>query len=189
MDCGRTRHAIHQEEPNIAFKVADGAGVHLCFRKEKLISVVKSDESVQEVWQTRCVEVTFTGRDGAVVESVSPEVQTLLTTWDLDTSEEDEEDLIWIRHTASAEGLRFGHSALVSLLDWGLPPGEAISWREQLRKEKIDKLADFRSATIKAMAEGIVHLIIDQQPHTWPDFMPAPPAKQRNQGVEPQPEL
>ncbi|MGH0214470.1 restriction endonuclease [Sinorhizobium meliloti] len=156
---------------DFAFKVAHGAGAHLCFRKEKLLSTIKGDDTFEETWQTRCVAVTFTGRGGSVAEKVSPEVQTLLATWDLETTEEHDEDHIWIRHTAPSEGMRFSHSALVSLLNWGLPQGESISWREQLRTEKINTIADFRSATVKGLEEGIVHLIVDQQPHTWPDFV------------------
>lgn len=159
---------------DFAFKVAQGAGVHLCFRKETLVEAVKTDNNLRETWQTRCVAITFTGRGGGVVEKVSPEVQALLATWDLETVEEQDEEYIWIRHTAPAEGMRFSHSALVSILNWALPQGESISWREELRTEKVSTLADFRSATVKGLKEGIVHLILDQKPHTWPDFVQNP---------------
>ncbi len=159
---------------DFAFKIAQGAGVNLRFLKEKLISSIETDTVIRESWQMRCVAVDFVGRGGDPVPTLSSEVQTLLAIWDLDTVEEPTEDGMWIRHTAGAEGLRFGHSALVSLLNWDLPQGQSISWRQQLRKEKISTLDDLRSATIKGMQEKIVHLIINQQPHTWPDFVRKP---------------
>ncbi|MGO7979582.1 restriction endonuclease [Rhizobium johnstonii] len=159
---------------DFAFKVAQGAGVHLRFHKEKLIATIGNGAEIQETWQMRCVAVDFTGQGGVPLKTLSPEVQTLLTTWDFETVEEHTDHDIWVRNTAGPEGLRFGHSALVSLLDWGLPEGEKISWRQLLRKEKIGTLQDLRSATIKGLEEKVVHLILDQQPHSWPDFLRRP---------------
>jgi Holliday junction resolvase len=73
---------------DVAYKIGSGAGVHLRMKKEKLISVEENDAETTEQWQMRIDHVEFTDREGEVAANLSSEVQSLFTTWDLETLEE-----------------------------------------------------------------------------------------------------
>ncbi|WP_244488363.1 restriction endonuclease [Devosia sp. Root436] len=166
-----------------AYKIGAGAGIHLKMQKEKLIETVEGDNQRTETWQMRVAEVMFSDRTGQMMKSLSPDTQTLFTTWDLHTNEEHAEDHIWIRHVSTGDGLQFGHTALVRLLEWHLPDGAKLHWRRQFRAGRIASLEDFRGALARALDEGVIHLILDQMPHTMPDFV-EPPASLKQRGAK-----
>jgi Holliday junction resolvase len=156
---------------DVAYKIGSGAGIHLRFQKEELLSVEETDDGKSENWQMRVTDVAFTGRDGAPVNDLSSDVQSLFTTWDLEAQEDHAEDHIWIRHVAGEDGIQFAHTALVRLLDWHQPSGTRLSWRREARKEKLNTIEDFRAALTKALDEKVVQYILNQVPQTKPSFL------------------
>ena len=65
--------------------------------------------------------------------------------------------------------MMFGHMALTHLLHWTLPKGEAINWRHAIRRDAVvSNMTNFR----RALEQRVVHIILHQQPHTWPAFVP-----------------
>lgn len=101
------------------------------FDKEELLSVEEAGETIKENWKARITEVTFTGRGGEPVTDLSSDVQSLFTTWDLETHEEHADDHFWQRYVAGEEGMQFAHTALVRSLDWHQPEGTKLSWRRE----------------------------------------------------------
>lgn len=158
---------------DVAYKIGARAGIHLRVEKEELIDTTETAGQFTETWQMRVSEVKFSDRNGQMLDRLSSETQTLFTTWDLETSEDHADGHIWIRHVATGDGLQFGHTALVRLLHWQLPEGAKLSWRQQFRKTRITSLTDFRGALTKGLEEKVIHLILDQVPHTMPDFVAA----------------
>ncbi|PLX37581.1 MAG: restriction endonuclease [Hyphomicrobiales bacterium] len=156
---------------DVAYKIGPGAGIHLRFQKEELLSVTETDDTKTENWRMRITEVAFTGRGGEQVSDLSSDVQSLFTTWDLERREAHADDHIWVSHVAGGDGIQFAHTALVRLPDWRLPTGTKVSWRREARKEKLSTIADFRGAVTKALEEKIVQYVFDIAPHTVPDFL------------------
>lgn len=162
---------------DLAYKIGRGAGIHLRFQKEKMVSAESNGSERIEQWQMRLSEVAFTSREGEVITNLSNDVRSLFATWDLETQEDHDDDHIWVRHTAGQDGMQFAHTALVRLLDWNLPDGAKRSWRREARKEKLNTITDFRKAVTKAIDEKVVQFVLDVQPHTMPDFVAAPTVK------------
>jgi len=158
---------------DVAYKIGSGAGIHLRFQKEELLSTELTEQGNNESWRMRITDVAFTGRGGEPIEDLSPDVQSLFTTWDLEAKEDHAEDHIWVRHVAADDGIQFAHTALVRLLDWHQPMGTRLSWRRQARKEKLNTIEDFRGALVKALDQKVVQYVFDLLPHTLPDFMSA----------------
>ncbi len=156
---------------DIAYKIGAGAGVHLKFQKEELFAVDENGDEKQETWKMRVSEVVFTSQTGEHLTDVSSDIQSLFTTWDLETHESHYDDHIWVRNTASGEGMQFAHGALVRLLDWQKPQGQRMSWRREARKEKLDTIENFRAAVRKALDLKVVQYLFDIQPHSFPDFL------------------
>ena len=157
---------------DVAFKLAVGAGVHLNLAKEVLIDTTPSEEGYTEVWQMRVSEVSFTGRDGSARTDLHAETAQLLTTWDLESSEEHSSSHVRQSFTVGAEGIEFAHRALVRLLDWESGAKDRASWRNVLRSTEITRsIAHFGTALERGLDEGIVSHIFRQQPVTLPDFL------------------
>ena len=158
---------------DIAYRIGAGAGIHLKFNKEKLVAVDESDGEKHETWNVRFSEVVFTSQTGERLTKVSSDIQSLFTTWDLETHESHHDDHIWVRNTASGDGIQFAHGALVRLLDWQKPEGKKMSWRREARKEKLNTIEDFRAAVLKALDIKVVQYVFDIQPHSLPVFLSA----------------
>lgn len=156
---------------DIAYKIGQGAGIHFRFQKEELLSVEESDGEKTENWKMRVTKVAFTDCEGNPVTDLSPDVQSLFTTWDLETREEHADDHVWISYVATEDGLQFAHTALVRLLDWSQPTETRLSWRREARKEKLNTIADFRSAVQKGLEEKVIQYVLHQKPHSLPDFL------------------
>lgn len=157
---------------DMAYKIGAGDGYHLRFQKEKLLSVEEREEENSETWETRITEVIVTDYRGNPVADVPADVQALLTTWDLESSEDHQHDHIWSRHTATNEGMQFAHTALVRLLDWQLPDGQKMSWRREGRRDKLNTINNFRSALMAALDLKIVQHVLDVHPRSKPQFLP-----------------
>ena len=156
---------------DFAYRIGAGAGVHLRCDKEELVSVVDHEDGELHTWKLRVGEVAFTDRAGKVIPAPSSETQTLFGIWDLEEKREEYADFIGISFTAPEEGMQFAHSSLVRLLDLWHRGEEKMSWRRVSRKEKFTTIEDFRGAVNKAMDEKVVHIVLNMQPHSMPDFV------------------
>jgi len=157
---------------DVAFKLAEGSGVHLDLAKEELIDTTPTEDGYTETWQMRVSNVSFTGRSGEVREDLHIETTQLLTTWDLESSEEHSPSHVRQSFTVGADGIEFAHRALVRLLDWESGAKDRASWRNVLRSTEITRsIAHFGTALERGLAEGVVSHIFRQQPVTTPDFL------------------
>jgi Holliday junction resolvase len=159
---------------DLAYKIGAGAGIHLRFRKDKLISREKSDEGWSEQWEATMDDVAFSDYNGTPLTDLDSDVQSLFTAWDLEDHEHHTESHIYQRFVAGDEGIQFAHTALVRLLNWASPNNDRPHWRSLLRKEQvIANVANFSAALDNALRQKIVSLILHVHPHAMPDFLPA----------------
>ena len=121
-------------------------------------------------------EVGFMISGGKMVDDLDPDVTTLFTTWDLSEQQSHSDTHIDLRFVAGDDdGIMFGHMALTHLLHWTLQHGEAINWRHAIRRDAVvSNMTNFGHALERALEQKVVHLILHQQPHTWPYFIPKP---------------
>ncbi len=157
---------------DFTYRIGAGSGIHLKFQKEELVAVEESEQEKSETWNVRLSEVVYTGAQGEVAGNLPGDVQALLSTWDLDVQEEDHEDHVWSRFTATGALGLYAHMALVRLLDWNRRDGEKILWRREARKDRLNTINDFRAAVLSALDLKIVEHVLDVHPHSRPDFLP-----------------
>jgi Holliday junction resolvase len=159
---------------DVVYKIASGAGLRFRCRKEKLISrEEESDGAVTEQWQMRIDEVGFMVSGGEPVDHLDADVTTLFTTWDLAEVQSHSETHVELRFVADDDqGMMFGHMALTHLLHWSLPQGATINWRHAIRRDAVvSNMTNFRRALDRGLEQQVVHLILNQQPQSWPDFL------------------
>jgi hypothetical protein len=157
---------------DVAYKIGAGAGVHLRFRKDKLLSKEKTDDGYTEGWAMTIDDVGFTDREGARRSDLDGEVQSLFTAWDLAEKEEHTDSHIHVHFVAGEEGMEFAHTALVHLLRWELPHNDRPHWRGLLRKEQVTaNVTNFSAALDAAFQQKVVSHIFHVQPHTMPGFL------------------
>lgn len=159
---------------DVAYKIAPGAGVHLRFTKEKLVASEETEEGLSEQWQMRVDKVGFTSADGTPADALDNEVTTLFTTWDLSERQVHSDSHIEMQFVAGeGDGMMFGHMALVHLLNWPRRDGEHINWRHAIRRESVvSNMTNFAQALQRALEQRVVRIIINQQPLSWPEFVP-----------------
>lgn len=158
---------------DVAYKIGSGAGVHLRFRKDKLIEVAKTEGGYTEQWLMTIDNVNFTDYQGEHRANLDSEVQSLFAAWDLEEQEEHTDTHIHLRFVAGKEGIQFAHTALVRLLNWESPHDERPHWRSLLRKEQVTaNVANFAAALDAAFRQKIVSHILHMQPHVMPNFLP-----------------
>ncbi|MEA3052161.1 MAG: hypothetical protein QOG72_1064 [Sphingomonadales bacterium] len=158
---------------DLAYKIAPGAGMSFRFRKEKLLDTSRKENTTSENWLMRVDKVGFTIAGGEACDTLSPEVKTLFATWDLEEHQTHTDEHVEMAFRAGSEGMMFGHMALVHLLNWTQPPGEPINWRRAIRRDRVvASMTNFAAALDAGLAQKVVHLILHQQPQTWPDFLP-----------------
>ncbi|MBL0924911.1 MAG: restriction endonuclease [Sphingomonadaceae bacterium] len=157
---------------DVSYKISAGAGVHLVFAKERLISTEHAaNDAYTETWEMRVSEVAFTTGGGQPAK-LTAETSQLLATWDMAESEEHTETSIKKSFYANGDGMEFGHRALVHLLDWEGKERDAGGWRDLMRKSEITRsISDFNAALQRAMAEGVVSHVFNQVPVDVPDFL------------------
>lgn len=160
---------------DVAYKIGAGAGIHLRFRKDRLLGTEKTDEGYTEQWAMTIDDVSFTDRQGARRTDLDGEVQSLFTAWDLEEKEEHTDSHINLHFVAGAEGMQFAHTALVHLLSFESPHDGRLHWRRILRKEQVtENVACFSAALDAAYRQKIVSHIFYLQPHSLPDFLQPP---------------
>lgn len=158
---------------DVAYKIGAGAGVHLRFRKDKLLGTEKTDDGYAEQWAMTIDDVSFTDREGARRTDLDGEVQSLFTAWDLEETAEHTDSHIHLHLVAGDEGMQFAHTALVRLLSWESPHDDRPHWRGLLRKEQVTaNVASFSSALDAAFRQKVVSHVFYFQPHAMPDFLP-----------------
>ncbi|MCA8036727.1 restriction endonuclease [Burkholderia arboris] len=159
---------------DVAYKIGAGAGIHLRFRKDRLLGTEKTEEGYTEQWMMTIDDVAFTDYEGNRRTELDGEVQSLFTAWDLEEEEEHANSHIHLSFVAGSEGMQFAHSALVKLLDWESPHDDKPHWRGLLRKEQVTaNIANFSAALEAAFRQKVVSHIFHLQPHTMPDFLPS----------------
>lgn len=157
---------------DIAYKIGAGAGVHLRFRKDKLLTEETIDDVRTEQWRMTVDDVSFTDYEGMRREDLDNEVQSLFGTWDLEEREEHDPSHVHLRFIAGQEGVQFSHMALVHLLNWESPKTSRPQWRALLKREQVTtSVASFSEALNMAMRQKIVSHIFHLRPRTMPDFV------------------
>lgn len=158
---------------DVAYKIGAGAGLHLRFRKDKLIEREDSGDSATENWLTTIDDVAFTDYNGVRRTDLGGEVQSLFTAWDLEKHEEDTGSHFHLSFVAGQEGIQFAHTALVHLLNWESAYERQPHWRALLRREQVTaNITNFTAALYTALDQKVVSHIFHQLPQTMPDFLP-----------------
>lgn len=159
---------------DVAYKIGAGAGIHLRFRKDRLLGSEKTSEGQTEQWVMTIDDVSFTDREGARRTDLGSAVQSLFTAWDLE-EEEHTDSHIHLHFVAGTEGVQFAHSALVNLLNWESPHDGRPHWRGLLRREQVTaNVANFSAALDDAFRQKVVSHVFYLQPHATPDFLLPP---------------
>lgn len=157
---------------DVAYKIGAGAGIHLRFRKDKLLGTEKTDEGYTEQWSMTIDDVSFTDREGVHRTDLDVETQSLFTTWHLEEKEEHSDSHIHLHFVAGDEGIQFAHTALVHLLNWESPHEDRPHWRALLRKEQVTaSVASFSGALDMAFKQKVVSHVFHMQPHNMPPFL------------------
>lgn len=157
---------------DVAYKIGAGAGIHMRFRKDKMLGAEKSDDGYTEQWATTIDDVSFTDSEGSHRTSLDGDVQSLFTTWDLEEKAEHTDSNIALHLVAGTEGIQFAHMALVRLLSWESPHHDRPHWRGILRREQVTaNVASFGAALDAGIREKVVSHILHPKPHAIPDFL------------------
>ncbi|EPJ7994202.1 restriction endonuclease [Pseudomonas aeruginosa] len=158
---------------DVAYKIGTGVGVHLRFRKDKIIETKATEDGHEEQWMMTIDDVAFTDREGKRRMDVDSEVQSLITAWDLEKKEDYTDSHVQLSFVAGDNGIQFAHTALVQLLNWESSHDNRPHWRGLLRKEQITKnVVSFSAALEVAYSQKFVSHIFHMQPHTMPNFLP-----------------
>ena len=122
---------------DVAYTIGAGAGVRFQFRKDELVTQKEDGDRRAEEWRETIDDVFFTDYDGNRRTDLDSEVQSLFTAWDLEEQQEHTDTHITMSFIAGSQGMQFSHTALVHLLNWGIPSKQEINWRHLLYKEKV----------------------------------------------------
>lgn len=157
---------------DVAYKIGANAGMHLRFRKDKLVGTEEAEEGYTEQWKMTIDDVAFTDYEGNRRADLDNEVQSLFTAWDLNETEEHTDTHIHLRFVAGEEGMQFAHTALVRLLNWESPHDDRPHWRGLLRKNQVTaNIANFSGALDVAFRQKVISHIFQIHPHAVPDFL------------------
>lgn len=162
---------------DVAYSIGAGAGLHIRFRKNKLVNekVIKEYHTEQD-WLMTVDDVAFTDYEGNRRIDLDSEVQSLFTAWNLKQQEEHTETHIQLRYLPNEGDIQFAHNSLVHLLSWESPKDPNPHWRSLLRKEQVTaNVANFSAALDAAFRQKIVSHIFHMMPHTMPNFLPLQP--------------
>ncbi|MDQ1920125.1 restriction endonuclease [Massilia pseudoviolaceinigra] len=158
---------------DVGYMIGPTAGVHLRFRKDKLVETDETEGGRTEQWSGVIDTVTFTDYEGNHRTDLTSEVQSLFTAWDLETKEVHTDTHIQLRFVAGNEGMQFAHSSLVRLLNWESPNDTRPHWRGLLRKDQVTaSISNFSAALQLAYRQKVVSHIFYLEPHTRPAFLP-----------------
>lgn len=158
---------------DLAYKIGAGAGIHLRFRKDKLISsTAAEDDTIDEEWMMTIDDVGFTDYNGSRRTDLDSEVQSLFTAWHLEEKETHTDTHVLLSFVAGEDGFQFAHTALVLLLNWEKPGDDRPHWRALMRSESVtSSITDFSAALHTALKQKIVSLVLSARPITIPEFI------------------
>jgi hypothetical protein len=160
---------------DVAYTIGAGAGVHFRFRKDELVMQKEDSDRRSEEWRMTIDDVSFTDYDGNRRTDLDSEVQSLFTAWDLEEQQEHTDTHITMSFIAGSQGMQFSHTALVHLLNWGMPRKQQINWRHLLYEAQVTaNIGNFSSALNAALSQKVVQYVIHQLPHSMPDFVSPP---------------
>ena len=147
------------------------SGVHISFKKEKLIETIETDEGFQENWHMVIDDVYFTNGDNKQLRELSPIAQQLFHSWDLTTTESHSDSHVVMHNTVDEESGMFAHMALTRLLSFHGREDE-VHWRRHLQHDAtISSILDFRSGIEENLKAGIIKYIFDIEPANVPNFL------------------
>ncbi|CBJ36219.1 conserved protein of unknown function (predicted Restriction endonuclease, type II-like) [Ralstonia solanacearum CMR15] len=157
---------------DVGYKIGAGVGIHLRFRKDKLVKTETREDGRTEQWQMTIDDVAFSNYNGELVRDVEGDIQSLVSVWDLEDQEEHTDSHIYQRFVAGSEGMQFAHMALVRLLNWESPGDTRPHWRSLLRKDQVvANVENFAAALEKAYQQKFVSHIFHIRPRAVPDFL------------------
>ena len=160
---------------DVAYKIGGGAGVHLRFRKDKLLRTKSSEGGYTQQWVMTIDDVGFTDYEGERRSDLDLEVQSLFGTWDLEDKEEHTDTHVQMSFVSGQEGMQFAHTALVRLLNWESQHDDRPHWRALLRKEQVTaNVANFSTALEAAFQQKVVSHIFHLKPHAIPEILEPP---------------
>ncbi|MHA7594353.1 PDDEXK family nuclease [Pantoea sp. XAF26B01_ASV70] len=147
------------------------SGVHISFKKEKLIKTFKTDEGIQERWKMVIDDVYFTNGQNEQLKHLSPIAQQLFHSWDLTTIESHSESHVVMHNIIDKESAIFAHMALTRLLSFHGREDE-VHWRHHLQHDTIiSNISDFRGGIEENLKAGIIKYIFDIEPVNTPSFI------------------
>lgn len=147
------------------------SGIHISFKKEKLIETIETDEGLQENWHMIIDDVYFTNGKNEQLRNLSPIAQQLFYSWDLTTRESHSDSHVVMHNTIDEESGMFAHMALTRLLSFHGREDE-VHWRRHLQHDAaISSVLDFRSRIEENLKEGIIKYIFDIEPANVPGFL------------------
>jgi Holliday junction resolvase len=160
---------------DVAYTIGAGAGVHLRLRKDELVTHNEDSDGRTEEWKMTIDDVFFTDYNGNRRTDLDSEVESLFTAFPLEERQEHTDTHVTMSFIARSEAIQFSHTALVDLLNWGLPGEQQINWRTLLYKEQvIANIGSFSAALNAALRQKVVQYVLHLLPHSMPDFVSAP---------------
>ena len=105
---------------DVAYSLGTGTGVHLRFRKSKILRT-ESDASLRtEHWHTVVIDqVSFVDHEGNQRADVAKDMQSLFLASDLETQEEHTDSHVHLRFVAGDGQSQFAHMSLVNMPELG----------------------------------------------------------------------
>lgn len=166
------QNLLSQLAGDFAFVLQPGAGVHLQFRKVRLLGEQSFEGTVKREWETMCDRVWFSGADGRELTDLPNDLSTLLMSWNLSDSTQETDTHIVQSFVSEEEHMEFAHTALVRLLDWSVPRSDELIWRSILdRTQTVPGIDDFREIARRGISAGLVRLVLEIRPVDIPQFL------------------
>jgi len=147
------------------------SGVHVSFKKEKMIETIEADEGIQENWDAVIDDVYFTSGDCEKLRNLSPIAQQVFHSWDLIATESHSDSHVVMHYTIDEESGMFAHMALTRLLSFH-GRGDQVHWRRHLQHgAAISSILNYRRGIEENLKAGIVKYIFDIEPVNVPEFL------------------
>lgn len=147
------------------------SGVHISFKKDKLMETMEVNEGLQEIWHMVIDDVYFTNGDREVIRKLSPIAQQLFHSWNLVTTETHSDSHVVMHNTIEEQSGMFAHMALTRLLSFH-GREEEVHWRRHLQQDaSISNIMNFRSGIDENLRTGIIKHIFDIEPVKVPSFL------------------
>lgn len=159
---------------DFTYSVKEKSGIHIRFKKEKLINTKKeADGCITENWHMIVDKVSFTNGDGQEVTDLSSNASNAFHSFTLDDEETHTDTHITKHFICNDQHGVFAHMALVDILNFRLKEGDNIHWRQHLSSEAtIESISNYRAGIDECLKKGIIQYVILQQPEYVPEFIP-----------------